>query len=149
MNKYKCKYCGRTYQSTEQTPSACPECQACMEEAAQDIAAEADPQDSSPEIEPEREYFDGVPMPTAAEIEEEGRKHRELLRWAQSLTAEQRNRLCDMGYYNDAMKGYALFAAREMHLTEEQSRELLRCFSYALDVMTKEDAERLYINNQY
>ena len=56
----------------------------------------------------------------------------------------QRNRLCDMGYYNDAMKGYCLRAAREMGLTEDQSRELLRCFGYALDVMDKAEAENLY-----
>lgn len=154
MNKYKCKYCGRTYQSTEQTPSACPECQARMEEAAQDIetdAAAADPQDSSPKIEPGQDpewngvhFTDGVQMPTREEMRAFWQHQRELDDWAHSLTTEQINRLCDMGYYNDAMKGYCLRAAREMGLTEDQSRELLRCFGYALDVMDKEEAENLY-----
>ena len=49
----------------------------------------------------------------------------------------------------DYLKGYALFAARGMGLTEDQSRELLRCFGYALDMMNKEEAEQLYINKQY
>lgn len=106
---------------------------------------------TDPGQDPERpeDPAEGVQLPTREEMQAFWQHQRELDDWAHSLSAEQRNRLCDMGYYNDAMKGYALFAAREMSLTEDQSRELLRCFSYALDMMNKEEAERLYINNQY
>lgn len=89
-------------------------------------------------------FTDGVQLPTREEMRAFWQHQRELDDWAHSLTAEQRNRLCDMGYYNDAMKGYCLRAARESGLTEDQSRELLRCFGYALDVMNKEEAEKLY-----
>ena len=200
--QHTCKYCGRTYESTEPNPAACSECQACMDEAAQAIAEDAaapggvlyivdqsdaihkegteaeclaflaDPitkevaeagglsfslcpvdvwnRRNSPEDltddNPGVIFFDGIPFPieTAEQREADSRKRRELVQWAHSLTTEQINKLCDLGYYNDAMKGYCKAAAREMGLSEDQSRELLQWFGYVLDVMTKEEAENSY-----
>lgn len=90
----------------------------------------------------ETTYFE----PTAEEIAEAARKQKELLAWAGNLTEEQINALSDFGYYNNSMKGYCLRAAKEMELNEEQTRELLNCFAYSLDMMTKEEAEKLYID---
>lgn len=108
-------------------------CEECEEKRLEEYAADA--------VEP-----DAIILPTPEEIAEDNRKYNELLTWAQSLTDDQRAALCDFGYYNNAMKGYAIRAAKEMELTEDQTRELLRCFSYALDMMDKEEAEKLYID---
>lgn len=83
-------------------------------------------------------------VPSDEEVRAAAEKQNELILWAQSLTQEQINFLCDGGWFNKAAKGYAIRAAKEMKLSEDQTQELLRCYSYALDVMDKEDAEKLY-----
>ena len=90
----------------------------------------------------------GDQMPTAETLKDarENRNYNNLRKWAESLTEPEINALSDFGYYNNAMKGYAIRAAKEMELTEDQTRELLRCFSYAFDMMDKEEAEKLYID---
>lgn len=108
-------------------------CEDCEQKKLDELAADA--------VEP-----DVIILPTAEEIKEDMRKYNELLAWAQSLTREQIAFLCDGGWYNNTMKGYAIRAAREMELNEDQTRELLRCFSYAFDMMDKEEAEKLYID---
>lgn len=90
----------------------------------------------------ETTYFE----PTAEEIAAAARKQKELLAWAQSLTEEQVNALSDFGYYNSSMKGYTIRAAQEMGLKDTQIQEFLNCFAYALSMMTKEEAEQLYID---
>lgn len=87
---------------------------------------------------------DYIELPSDDEIKASAQKNKELTEWAQSLTQEQINFLCDGGWFNKAAKGYAIRAAKEMELSEDQTQELLRCYSYALDVMDKEDAEKLY-----
>lgn len=91
-----------------------------------------------------REYFDGVPMPTPEELAEESKKQKELLKWAQSLTADQINFLCDGGWYNNTIKGYLIRAGREVDLTHDQIKELLQGLRFALDFMDKEDADKTY-----
>jgi hypothetical protein len=108
-------------------------CENCEEKRLEEYAADA--------VEP-----DAIILPTPEEIAEDNRKYNELLTWAQSLTDDQIAFLCDGGWYNNAMKGYAIRAAKEMELTEDQTRELVHCFSYALDMMDKEEAEKLYID---
>lgn len=108
-------------------------CEECEQNELDKLAADA--------VEPEP-----IILPTAEEVKEDMRKYNELLKWAQSLTREQIAFLCDGGWYNNTMKGYAIRAAREMELNEDQTRELLRCFSYAFDMMDKEEAEKLYID---
>lgn len=113
-------------------------CEECEQKHLDELAEDAE--------EPEREYLDGVPMPTAEEIAEAARKQKELLAWAQGLTEEQINALSDFGYYNSSMKGYTIRAAQEMGMNDTQIQELLNCFAYALSMMTKEEAEQLYID---
>lgn len=83
-------------------------------------------------------------LPTKEELEAFWKEQNALDDWMQSLTDEQLKHLADSGLYNNAMKGYAVRAAQEMQLDKEQTAELLRCFGYALDMLNKEDAERLY-----
>lgn len=51
----------------------------------------------------------------------------ELMIAALSIPKEVRYKLCDMGYYNDAMKGYLIAGMRSAH-----------------DELTAEEAERVY-----
>jgi hypothetical protein len=108
-------------------------CEECEGKHLDELSAEA----AAPDV---------IILPTQEEMDEDMRKYNELLSWAQSLTPEQIAFLCDGGWYNNTMKGYAIRAAKEMELTEDQTRELVRCFSYALDMMDKEEAEKLYID---
>ena len=112
-------------------------CDRCEEESLEKLAELA--ADTEPE-----QISGSQPLTDEEARREHSRKQAELLRWAGSLTAEQINALCDFGYYNGTIKGYLIRAAREAELPEEKISELLRCMSYALDVMDKADADRLY-----
>ena len=67
-----------------------------------------------------------------------------LLKWAQSLTQKQIDFLCNGGWYNETIKGYALAAAKEADFSDAQIKELLQCLHYVLDTKDKEDADRIY-----
>lgn len=71
-------------------------------------------------------------MDTAAE------KHEKLLRWAQSLTQDQINFLCD------GIKGYLIEAANEASFSKEQIKSLLAAMTEAVSNLQK--AEVKYIN---
>lgn len=92
----------------------------------------------------ERTYFDGVPMPTPEEMAQDTADFNAMLKWAQSLTDDQRAALCDFGYYNNTMKGYLIAAARDQGLKLDAIRELLHSLSYMHDTMDKKDADALY-----
>lgn len=94
------------------------------------------------------------------EEEQESRRqaeeHQRLYEWAWTLDKAHINILCDMGYYNDTMKGYLIAAckiARELepdddrnkvNLTDGQIRTLLQGMRWALDEKDKNDADELY-----
>ena len=46
------------------------------------------------------------------------KEHKEKMKWAQSLTKEEINFLCDAGFYNDAIKGYLITAAKNAGLDD-------------------------------
>lgn len=69
----------------------------------------------------------------------------ELEQWAQSLTEQQLNFLCDNCFYNYVMKGYVLTAAEIGELDEIQTRRLMKNFDCALSEKSAADAEQTYI----
>jgi ribulose bisphosphate carboxylase small subunit len=87
-----------------------------------------------------------VEEPTPEEIETTRKKIMDLMNWAQSLTAEQIAFLCDGGWYNNAMKGYAVIAAQNAGFTAEQIQKLLDGFHWAFEFKDKEQAEQVYRN---
>lgn len=89
-------------------------------------------------------FTDGVQMPTREEMRAFWQHQRQLDAWAQSLTDEQRKHLCNMGFFNSSVKGYAIRAAQEFGMTEDQTRDFLQCMSYALDMLNADEAEKLY-----
>lgn len=94
------------------------------------------------ECEPEP---DAIELPTEEERRAFWQHEHELTAWMQSLTPEQIDKLCNAGYYNDAMRGYLIAAAKEAGMDHDQQQALLNALRYCLDTLTKSDAEQVYI----
>ena len=71
-------------------------------------------------------------------------RERELMSAAALIPKEVRYKLCDMGYYNDAMKGYLIAGMRRMGFTESEIRRAVLGMRSAHDELTAEEAERVY-----
>lgn len=89
----------------------------------------------------EQEYIE---LPSEEETRELWKKQDELLKWAQSLTKEQIDFLCDGGWYNGTIKGYLIAAAREADFTDKQVNELLGGLRWAFSKKNKADADKIY-----
>ena len=68
----------------------------------------------------------------------------ELMSAAASIPKEVRYKLCDMGYYNDAMKGYLIAGMRSAGFTDSEISRAVRGMRSAHDELTAEEAERVY-----
>ena len=73
-------------------------------------------------------------------------EHKAKMKWGQSLNKEEINVLCDAGFYNDAIKGYLITAAKNAGLDREQTKKLLDGLYWAFDEKDKVDAEEIYKN---
>jgi hypothetical protein len=71
-------------------------------------------------------------------------RERELMAAATAVPKEVRYMLCDMGYYNDAMKGYMIAGMRVMGFSESEIRRAVLGMRRAMDEKTAEEAERVY-----
>lgn len=89
---------------------------------------------------------DAIELPTEEERRAFWQHEHELTAWMQSLTPEQIDKLCNAGYYNDAMRGYLIAAAKEAGMDHDQQQALLNALRYCLDTLTKAEAEQLYMN---
>lgn len=77
-------------------------------------------------------------------MEEWVKRERELLSRSAGVPKEVRYKLCDMGYYNDAMKGYMIAGMRKMGFPEAEIRKAVLGMRAAHDELTAEEAERVY-----
>lgn len=68
----------------------------------------------------------------------------ELMLRAVEVPEEVRYKLCDMGYYNDAMKGYLIKGMRNAGFSESEILKAVLGMRSALDELTAEEAERVY-----
>lgn len=73
------------------------------------------------------------------------KREQELLLAASMVPKEVRVKLCDMGYYNDAMKGYMIAGMRRMGFTESEIRKAVLGMRSAHDELTAEEAEKVYM----
>lgn len=71
-------------------------------------------------------------------------RERELMAAAAAVPEEVRYRLCDIGYYNDAMKGYMIEGMRIMGFSDADIRKAVLGMRRAMDEKTAEEAERIY-----
>lgn len=83
-----------------------------------------------------------IEQPNREEIERASKQFAENLAWAQSLTKEQINFLCDGGWYNSTLEGYLILAAERAGFTKTQIKSLRSGLKDALSCYTKEDAEK-------
>ena len=71
-------------------------------------------------------------------------RERELMAAAVAVPKEVRYKLCDMGYYNDAMKGYMIAGMRVMGFSEADVRKAVLGMRNAQEEKTAEEAEEVY-----
>ena len=80
-------------------------------------------------------------------VSENGKKHSQefnkLLNWAQSLTHEQIDFLCDSGWYNNTIEGYLIAAAKEADFSKTQIDDLLHGLKMAFSKKSKADVESI------
>ena len=71
-------------------------------------------------------------------------KERELMSQAVRVPKDVKMKICDMGYYNDVMKGYLIAGMRIAGFTESEIGKAVRGMRTAMDEKTAEEAERVY-----
>ena len=81
-------------------------------------------------------------------------KAREIgrIKWADSLTKEQRNDLFDLGYYNNTVKGYLIYLGRLMGWSKDQVSDALQNLNHAFSIKDKEGADEIcskWYNGEY
>ena len=81
--------------------------------------------------------------------EEERRAMREKIRRmdekAFDLAEEDRMHICDMGFYNDVIRGYLVKAMQNADFEEKEISRALRGLHHAFDDMDATRAEKLYL----
>ena len=82
-------------------------------------------------------------------ISESAKNGMELMNWAMSLSKEQIAYLCDGGWYNNTIKGYLISAAKKADFSNEQIKLLLNGVRFALSELDKNDADNVYVNENY
>ena len=75
------------------------------------------------------------------------KREQELMSRALEVSPEVRYKLCDMGYYNDAMKGYLIAGMRNAGFTEAEIRKAVRGMRAAMGEKTAVEAERIYMED--
>jgi hypothetical protein len=71
-------------------------------------------------------------------------REREIMAAAVAVPEEVRYMLCDMGYYNDAMKGYMIAGMRTMGFSESEIRRAVLGMRKAHGEKTAVEAEEVY-----
>ncbi len=84
-----------------------------------------------------------IVFPTPEQVEKWRKEDEEKMKWANSLTEEQIDFLCDGGWYNNTIRGYVIAAAREADFSHEQINQLLNGLRWAFSLKNKRDAEKI------
>ena len=61
-----------------------------------------------------------------------------------ALTEEERMHICDMGFYNDVIRGYLIKAMQNADFEDKEISRALRGLHHAFDDMDATRAEKLY-----
>lgn len=84
-------------------------------------------------------------MMAKEEIKAAREKHRLMDEKAFALSEEERMHICDMGFYNDVIRGYLMKAMQEANFEEKEISRALRGLHHAFDDMDATRAEQLYL----
>ena len=79
------------------------------------------------------------------ELEAAREKHRLMDEKAFALTEEERMHICDMGFYNDVIRGYLIKAMQNANFEKKDISRALRGLHHAFDDMNAKRAEELYL----
>ena len=83
---------------------------------------------------------------TADEKKAAVEEYRGMLNWVKTLSGAQIDFLFNGGWYNEAVKGYLIAAARVAEFSDNQIKDLLSGLRMALSEIDKSDAETIYLN---
>lgn len=72
-------------------------------------------------------------------------KRKQMDEKAFALTDEERMHICDMGFYNDVIRGYLIKAMQNADFEEKEISRALRGLHWAFDDVDATRAEKLYI----
>ena len=72
-------------------------------------------------------------------------RHWKMDEKAFALTEEERNHICDMGFYNDVIRGYLIKAMQNADFESKEISRALRGLHHAFDDMDAKRAEELYL----
>lgn len=72
-------------------------------------------------------------------------KNHDLITAATSVPKEVKYQICDMGYFNDAMKGYLIAGMRKQGFSESEIGRAVLGMRWAHDELTAAEAEKVYI----
>ncbi len=79
------------------------------------------------------------------EIKAAREKHKRMEEKAFDLTEEERMYICDMGFYNDVIRGYLIKAMQEASFEDKEISRALRGLRHAFDDMDAARAEQFYL----
>ena len=82
---------------------------------------------------------------TEEELRAVREKRRQMDEKAFDLTEEERMHICDMGFYNDVIRGYLIKAMENAGFEKKEVSSALRGLHHAFDDMDAARAEKLYL----
>ena len=82
-----------------------------------------------------------IVFPTPEQVEKWRKEDEEKMKWANSLTEEQIDFLCDGGWYNNTIEGYIRLSAKSAGFKDEDIRKLVAGFKESLNWYDKEAAD--------
>ena len=82
---------------------------------------------------------------TEEELRAVREKRRQMDEKAFDLTEEERMHICDMGFYNDVIRGYLIKAMENADFEEKEISRALRGLHWAFDDMDATRAEQIYL----
>lgn len=84
-----------------------------------------------------------IEIPSEKEMSEAAAKELSLMKKARALSDEERMGICDLGYYNDTIKGYLIAALQVAEFSDEDIRRALDGMRWALSEKNAADAAAL------
>ena len=85
-----------------------------------------------------------IEQPTPEEIKAAQEQVEAMMAKAQALTAEERFYICDLGYFNDSIKGYLIEAMQNAKFERADIQKALDGMRWALSENSAEDAAEIY-----
>lgn len=82
---------------------------------------------------------------TEEELRAAREKHRMMDEKAYALSEEERMHICDMGFYNDVIRGYLIKAMENADFEKKEISRALRGLHHAFDDMDAARAEQHYL----